>query len=164
MSSPQAAALEYDESALESLIALKEEISGLSTAILHAIAGKREPIDELMSLNAILEGRFDEVWDMLHVPAFRLERSNAQGGSESAAANGDIPLDEEERAKLGDQEPSGNFEEKGAQIYQVAQEPIKQEPNRGNLKLNFYHLVLGPIAEAMLEEKCISKPSVSAFS
>ena len=101
MSSTQVA-LQHDDSALESLTALKEEISGLSTAILRAIAGKREPVDELMALNSILEGRFEEVWEMLHVPAFRLERRNPQGGSESAATNGDIPLDEEERAKQGE--------------------------------------------------------------
>ena len=162
MHSTQAAS-EPSDGALESLIALKEEISGLSATILQALASTREPVDALVALNAILAERFEEVWEMLHVPAQRLERRKAQGATDGAAANQDIPLDEEERAKQGGQGPRSDSEETGAQPYQVAQEPGKQEPARGNLKLTFYRAVLGSIAEAMLEEKSIGKPAVSTF-
>jgi hypothetical protein len=47
-----------------------------------------------------LENRFTEIWEMLHLPAYLLEtRSNEPEGS-SASNNEDIPLEDEERAKL----------------------------------------------------------------
>lgn len=103
--------------ALEPLIALKEEISGLSTAIQQAIAGKREPVEELAALNAIMAERFEEVWTMLHVPAYRLERGKPQRAGDGAAANQDIPLDDDELAKQESQELQSRSQDTGSQAY-----------------------------------------------
>lgn len=52
-------------------------------------------------MNAIISERFEDVWSMLHVSAYRLERRKPNEVADGSMANSDIPLYEDERANKG---------------------------------------------------------------